>query len=91
MEWFEKALNEEGWMSRLGGEIQMWLALGYQARLHRTNLVIVRCARIECATHGTCRWLHITPGTCQHGGDLTCLGGCRRWAGMQTVSTCTKR
>lgn len=29
---FEKALNDEGWMSRLGGEIQMWLALAYQAR-----------------------------------------------------------
>lgn len=55
MECFEKALNEEGWMSRLGGEIQMWLALGYQARLHRTNLVIVSCARVECAMYGTCR------------------------------------
>jgi hypothetical protein len=30
---FEKALNEEGWMSRLGGDIQLWLALAYQVRL----------------------------------------------------------
>jgi hypothetical protein len=30
---FEKALNEEGWMSRLGGDIQLWLALAYQVGL----------------------------------------------------------
>jgi hypothetical protein len=30
--YFEKALNEEGWMSRLGGDIQLWLALAYQVR-----------------------------------------------------------
>lgn len=28
---FERALNREGWMSALGGDIQMWLALAYQA------------------------------------------------------------
>lgn len=28
---FESALNEEGPFTQLGGEIQMWLALGYQA------------------------------------------------------------
>lgn len=32
---FEKALNEEGWMSRLGGDIQLWLALAYQVCLQR--------------------------------------------------------
>ena len=32
---FEKALNEEGWMSRLGGDIQLWLALAYQVHLQR--------------------------------------------------------
>ena len=31
VEFFESALNEEGPFSQLGGEIQMWLALGYQA------------------------------------------------------------
>lgn len=43
---FETALNEEGPFTQLGGEIQMWLALAYQA-CGRNEECIVQCKAIE--------------------------------------------
>ncbi len=60
MELFEKALNNEGWMSRLGADIQMWLALAYQAR---GSAFAQCCMLLEHAAEGAALRAHLNSMT----------------------------
>lgn len=55
---FEAALEEEGPFSHLGGDIQMWLALSYQASLSwvKWPLISRACEGIILCHHSTV-WL----------------------------------
>jgi hypothetical protein len=73
---FERALNEEGWMSRLGGDIQLWLALAYQVRQ-------------GCRGTQPCHKIRLVE--LSNGVDCHAMFICRQLDVMQIASTCTKR
>lgn len=84
---FEKALNDEGWMSRLGGEIQLWLALAYQARCVLPHRVCPAGRNDACYPVGD----PVVSNRIRFRECLRRLMTCRRSGGMRSASTCTRR